>query len=312
MRRERVGILKAERSQAQRYCLYTATETLHTTHTTHTDNHGMSGYTKLFSSILASSIWSESDATRIVWITMLAMADRNGRVSASLVGLAHQARKTVEETEAALKVLSEPDKYSKNPANEGRRIEALPDGGWKILNYSFYRNGLSDDEETAKARERMRRWRQKSKAQDAGKGKEETASENSNSNSDVTSRNTGVGVGVGAAAGAGAEKKQKDSVALPFDSQEFKQSWNGFLEHRRRLRKPMTDRAQGLALKKLPHDNEAEAIRWIDNAVEKGWQGIFEPTPDARDTKAALRKQGQDAVAKWCHVKHIDINNDGR
>lgn len=267
----------------------------------------MSGYTKLFSSILASSIWSEPDSTRIVWITMLAMADRNGRVSASLVGLAHQAHKTVAETEAALKVLTEPDKYSKNPANEGRRIEALTDGGWTILNYSFYRNGLSDDEETAKARERMRRWRQKSKAQDAdeGKGKEETASENSNS--DVTSRNTGVGVGVGAGVGAGVEKKQKDSVALPFDSKEFKQSWNGFLEHRRRLRKPMTDRAQVLALKKLPHDNEAEAIRWIDNAVEKGWQGIFEPTPDARDTKAALRKQGRDAVAKWGKVEHIDI-----
>ena len=43
----------------------------------------MPGYTKLFNSILASTIWRADDKTRIVWITLLAMADKHGIVEAS-------------------------------------------------------------------------------------------------------------------------------------------------------------------------------------------------------------------------------------
>ncbi len=32
-------------------------------------------YTKLFHSIVTSTIWRETDPTRIVWITMLALAE---------------------------------------------------------------------------------------------------------------------------------------------------------------------------------------------------------------------------------------------
>ena len=48
----------------------------------------MSGYTKLFNSILASTVWSEPNETRIVWITLLAMADKNGIIEGSVPGLA--------------------------------------------------------------------------------------------------------------------------------------------------------------------------------------------------------------------------------
>jgi hypothetical protein len=65
-------------------------------------------------------------------------------------------------------------------------------------------------------------------------------------------------------------------VSLPFDSGAFKEAWTAWKEHRRRIRKPMTDRAQELILKKLPKD-EPTAIAWINNAIEKGWQGIYEP-----------------------------------
>lgn len=71
-------------------------------------------------------------------------------------------------------------------------------------------------------------------------------------------------------------QQKNGKVSLPFDSSEFIEAWNAFKEHRRKLKKPMTDRAQTLALKKLP-DSEPEAIRWIDNAIEKGWIGIYEP-----------------------------------
>lgn len=97
-----------------------------------------STFTKLFSSITESTIWFEPDTTRLVWITLLAMADQNGHVDGSVPGLAHRARVTVEACEAALATLLAPDKYSRTPDKDGRRIEPVS-GGWCLLNYLKYR-----------------------------------------------------------------------------------------------------------------------------------------------------------------------------
>lgn len=105
----------------------------------------MTGYTKLFGSIIASTIWRESKETKIVWITMLAMANKFGVVEASVPGLADFSRVTVPECEAALKILSEPDAYSRTKDHEGRRIEPV-DGGWRLLNHAKYRAKMSVDD----------------------------------------------------------------------------------------------------------------------------------------------------------------------
>jgi hypothetical protein len=110
-------------------------------------------FTKLFNSITESTIWVEPYPTRIVWVSMLAMADRKGRIWASVPGLARRAGVTLEECEKALERFQAPDKYSRTPDNEGRRIEPI-DGGWKLLNYDKYRT-LRDEEAR---REYQREW----------------------------------------------------------------------------------------------------------------------------------------------------------
>jgi len=105
----------------------------------------MSGFTKLFSSIVASSIWSEDDKTRIVWVTMLAMADKHGMVEAAVPGLANAARVSVDDCRMALEKFQNPDPDSRSTAHDGRRIEKV-EGGWRLLNYEFYRHKLSADE----------------------------------------------------------------------------------------------------------------------------------------------------------------------
>jgi len=110
-------------------------------------------FTKLFSSITESTVWCEPLATRVVWITMLAMADARGRVWASVPGLANRARVTVEEAEAALNRFLAPDRYSRTPDYEGRRIEVI-DGGWILLNHRKYRELRDDDAR----REYQRQW----------------------------------------------------------------------------------------------------------------------------------------------------------
>lgn len=101
-------------------------------------------FTKLFSSITASTIWAEPDHTRLVWITMLAMADQHGRVWASIPGLSNMARVTIEKCEEALVALGSPDKYSRTKEHEGRRVEEI-DGGWRLLNHGKYR-AIRDEE----------------------------------------------------------------------------------------------------------------------------------------------------------------------
>ncbi len=119
----------------------------------------MTGYTKLFNSILASTIWREDDKTRLVWITLLALTDTNGVVEASLPGLADLARVSLEDCERALENLHKPDKYSRSKDHDGRRIETI-DGGWLVLNRAKYRDKMSADDKRERDRNRQRRHRQ--------------------------------------------------------------------------------------------------------------------------------------------------------
>lgn len=124
----------------------------------------MNGYTKLFGSLVGSTIWrSESKETKIVWITMLAMANRDGIVESSVPGLADFAKVSMEETVLALERLSNPDEYSRTPDNQGRRIEKV-EGGWKILNHAKYREKLNLEERRAYLAKKQAEYRKRKKA----------------------------------------------------------------------------------------------------------------------------------------------------
>jgi len=117
-------------------------------------------YVKLFSSILDSTVWETDPATRIVWITMLAMADRDGVVEASIPGLARRAGVSRAECEEALRLFGSPDPDSRTRDHEGRRILDA-DGGWQLVNYEKYRDKATAEESRRKAAERQRRFRER-------------------------------------------------------------------------------------------------------------------------------------------------------
>lgn len=109
-------------------------------------------FVKLYSSITESTIWDEDDPTRICWITMLAMSDRRGRVMASVPGLAHRARISVEACARALAKFAAPDEHSRTKEHDGRRIEEI-DGGWMLLTYEKHR--ARQNEEACKESKRV-------------------------------------------------------------------------------------------------------------------------------------------------------------
>lgn len=122
----------------------------------------MQGFIKLFGSILDSTVWKESKETRLVWITMLAMADRDGVINASVPGLAYRAGVTIDECLAAIEVFKSNDPWSRTKDHDGKRIVDV-DGGWQLLNYFKYREMMSYENQREKGNERQRRYRERKK-----------------------------------------------------------------------------------------------------------------------------------------------------
>lgn len=115
------------------------------------------GYNKLFSSIVTSTVWCAPDRHRLVWITMLAMADQRGVIDASLPGLAKIAGVPIADCEAAINAFLGPDPYSRSEEFDGQRVEEFREGvvsGWRLLNHGKYRAARGDDAR----REYNRNW----------------------------------------------------------------------------------------------------------------------------------------------------------
>jgi hypothetical protein len=117
-------------------------------------------FVKLFSSILASTIWTEPAGTKLTWITMLAMSNAKGEVYGSIPGIAHLAGVSIKEAETAINKFMSPDKYSRDPNHEGRRIKKI-DGGWQLLNYIKFREIINQEQIRENKRKYMENYRKR-------------------------------------------------------------------------------------------------------------------------------------------------------
>jgi hypothetical protein len=103
----------------------------------------------------------ESKETRLVWITLLALKDENGKVFSSVVGLADIAKVTVKECREALEKLKAPDPEDTSKVEEGRRIREMP-GGWEIINNDRYRYSTEERRERWRLQKQLQREREAS------------------------------------------------------------------------------------------------------------------------------------------------------
>jgi len=126
----------------------------------------MAGYTKLFARILDSTVWREPDPIRILWITMLALADRDGVVHCTVPGLADRARISIEQCRAGISRFTDTDPDSLTTSDEGRRIRRVEDG-WELINYQKYRSMMSEEEQREKSKIRMANWRKRKKLEES-------------------------------------------------------------------------------------------------------------------------------------------------
>src|ERR1035437_2441281 len=127
----------------------------------------MNNFALLWGKILDSSIWiKESKESRLVWITMLAMKDFEGKIQASVDGLADRAKVSTDECRMALAIFLAPDPDDTSKVEDGKRIREIP-GGCQVINHDLYRFSTEAKREF---------WRQ-SKADQRNKSKRKPPSE---------------------------------------------------------------------------------------------------------------------------------------
>lgn len=222
----------------------------------------MDGYTKLHARILTSSIWNEPNHVRILFITLLALADSNGRFEGSPAGLAALARLTVDEAVDALKVLEGPDQHSSD-GTTGERLMRLSPGSWEIINHRHYR-----DKKTRKQIADLERQR-----------KSRQAPKDDATCSDVTPchtvSNSSVYVSESTDGSTGTERKKrgrKPTVAAKPDDVD-QQVWDDWLALRAQKKAP----ASQTALKRLRIAAEEAGLSLsgvMEICVQNGWQGF--------------------------------------
>ena len=250
---------------------------------------------KLFSSILTSSVWGEADSTRIVWITLLALADRNGEVMASVGGLARSANMERENCEDAIRVLSSPDPDDRSGVCDGVRIEKIQ-GGWRILNFATYREKMRAADRT----EYLRKKQAESRAR--------RRSVNNSSTSQPVSTSVNQYQPIAASSTATTTPKAKDGTVLPESLAVdcFVTAWAEWVAYRRQAKfspwKPVTIQAKWNELEALGPEAAAAAIR---RSIANGWKGIF---PENGNGAPATASRDCDRCAGKGYIETRDSN----
>src|SRR3974390_44841 len=94
--------------------------------------------TSLFPYLLNEAEWIELSAEgRLVWFTLIAMADKDGEVDAHITAVAHRARVPLDETENASAWMERPNPRSRFKEHQGRTLEKTV-RGWKLLQFNNY------------------------------------------------------------------------------------------------------------------------------------------------------------------------------
>jgi hypothetical protein len=101
----------------------------------------VSGYTPVFDTVFTGTLHGKWPDTGL-WLCLLAMADKHGRVDCTPQYIASVTGLTVSEVGECLARFMEPDPYSRTQTADGRRLELIDTArpwGWVIVNHGTYR-----------------------------------------------------------------------------------------------------------------------------------------------------------------------------
>jgi len=98
-------------------------------------------------------------------------------------------------------------------------------------------------------------------------------------------------------------QKKIQKKGIFFENVEFNQLWDDYVEMRKKIKKPMTDKAKQIALKKLENENVDTAIKMLEQSVFNSWQGLFPVKNDIEQEIEQMKRDHGDNTAWFRLVK---------
>ena len=118
-------------------------------------------YGKIFESIYDGTLVEDWRAL-ITFQQLIILSSPDGIVDMTPRTISRRTGIPIEHIEAGLRILAEPDPYSRTPGNEGRRILPIDDHrdwGWEIVNHEKYKNIRTAQDRRKYMREYMKDYR---------------------------------------------------------------------------------------------------------------------------------------------------------
>jgi hypothetical protein len=217
-------------------------------------------YGKVFDSIYDGTLYGHWEAI-VTMQQLIVLATPDGVVDMTPQAIAARTSIPFEIIEKGLKILADPDPYTRTPGDEGRRIVLLDEHrpwGWRLVNHGKYMR-LRDIKQKREA-DRVRISGKRKKIKDVAIESPSVANvAHLDLDLDLDSNNN----------------KEGSRFALP--AWINPKDWQGFEASRKKLRKPMTDLARDLVVLELNklrgagHDPSAVLLQ----SIRKGWQDVF-------------------------------------
>lgn len=128
-------------------------------------------YGKIFASMFDGSLYGNWQAI-VTFQQMIILCNSDGVIDMTPQALAARTSIPLDIIQAGIEALEAPDRYSRSPDLDGRRIERIDDRrpwGWRIVNYRKYREMVSAEEKREADRVRIaeKRRNEKRARQDA-------------------------------------------------------------------------------------------------------------------------------------------------
>lgn len=206
---------------------------------------------------------------------LIVLSTPDGIVDMTPDAIANRTTIPLDIIKKGLAFLEQPDPYTRTPGEDGRRIVPLDEHrpwGWRLVNHGKYTR-LRNMEEKREA-DRVRIYEKRSQNKDVAieSRMSPNVADVAYTDSDSDSRN------------------KARAVALPDWLPE--DSWDAWLEVRKKSRAPNTPRALRLAINELARLKAAgQDVRAVlDQSTLRGWRGVFE-------VKGALPVGGERKVA---------------
>ena len=136
-------------------------------------------YGKIFDSMYTGTLYGHWEAI-VTFQQLIVLCDADGIVDMTPQGICGCTSIPLDILTKGLKVLSEPDPFTRTPGSEGRRIELIDDHrpwGWHIVNHEKYKALQDADTVRAQTRARVQRHRDMKRGVTDGNGQQRTVAD---------------------------------------------------------------------------------------------------------------------------------------